>query len=205
MEVGSPVAIGENGKFTIGGDRFEYTPAGATEAVEYAVGIAGNANIVFDGRNFNSEALFSQDRTDGNKGIVAVNGSGTKLTVKATNLSWGVYKLFDEDTLNTDALEGKVSIDTSSGDTVSDLWRDAVGNKISADGNEIVVGGTTIEGSGLDIGAVNLANSVVGGDRGSALDKVLFNHILRTARASKKSPTRSTPSPRWGPWRVSRP
>lgn len=183
VEVGSPVAIGENGKFTIGGDRFEYTPAGATEAVEYAVGIAGNANIVFDGRNFNSEALFSQDRTDGNKGIVAVNGSGTKLTVKATNLSWGVYKLFDEDTLNTDALEGKVSIDTSSGDTVSDLWRDAVGNKISADGNEIVVGGTTIEGSGLDIGAVNLANSVVGGDRGSALDKVLFNHILSNGKS----------------------
>lgn len=183
VEVGSPVAIGENGKFTIGGDRFEYTPAGATEAVEYAVGIAGNADIVFDGRNFNSEALFSQDRTDGNKGIVAVNGSGTKLTVKATNLSWGVYKLFDEDTLNTDALEGKVSIDTSSGDTVSDLWRDAVGNKISADGNEIVVGGTTIEGSGLDIGAVNLANSVVGGDRGSALDKVLFNHILSNGKS----------------------
>lgn len=183
VEVGSPVAIGENGKFTIGGDRFEYTPAGATEAVEYAVGIAGNAYIVFDGRNFNSEALFSQDRTDGNKGIVAVNGSGTKLTVKATNLSWGVYKLFDEDTLNTDALEGKVSIDTSSGDTVSDLWRDAVGNKISADGNEIVVGGTTIEGSGLDIGAVNLANSVVGGDRGSALDKVLFNHILSNGKS----------------------
>lgn len=183
VEVGSPVAIGENGKFTIGGDRFEYTPAGATEAVEYAVGIAGNANIVFDGRNFNSEALFSQDRTDGNKGIVAVNGSGTKLTVKATNLSWGVYKLFDEDTLNKDALEGKVSIDTSSGDTVSDLWRDAVGNKISADGNEIVVGGTTIEGSGLDIGAVNLANSVVGGDRGSALDKVLFNHILSNGKS----------------------
>lgn len=184
VEVGSPVAIGENGKFTIGGDRFEYTPAGATEAVEYAVGIAGNADIVFDGRNFNSEALFSQDRTDGNKGIVAVNGSGTKLTVKATNLSWGVYKLFDEDTLNTDALnERNVFIDISSEDTVSGLWRDAVGGKISAGGNEIVVGDKTIEGSGLDIGAVNLANSVVGGDRGSALDKALINHILSNGQS----------------------
>lgn len=179
LEVGSPVTIGESGKLTIGGAD---TTSDGTK-VDYAISIAGTTDIVFDGRNFNSEALFSQDRTDGNKGIVAVNGSGTKLTVKATNLSWGVYKLFDEDTLNTDALEGKVSIDTSSGDTVSDLWRDAVGNKISADGNEIVVGGTTIEGSGLDIGAVNLANSVVGGDRGSALDKVLFNHILSNGKS----------------------
>lgn len=187
VEVGSPVTIGAKGQLNFGtkpatdprseGDE---TPA---ETEDHAIGFFTSANIVFDGRNFNSEALFSQDRTDGNKGIVAVNGSGTKLTVKATNLSWGVYKLFDEDTLNTDALEGKVSIDTSSGDTVSDLWRDAVGNKISADGNEIVVGGTTIEGSGLDIGAVNLANSVVGGDRGSALDKVLFNHILSNGKS----------------------
>ena len=181
LEVGSPVTIGESGKLIVGGDPFTYREEG--KEVDYAIGIAGSTDLVFDGRNFNSEALFSQDRTDGNKGIVAVNGSGTKLTVKATNLSWGVYKLFDEDTLNTDALEGKVSIDTSSGDTVSDLWRDAVGNKISADGNEIVVGGTTIEGSGLDIGAVNLANSVVGGDRGSALDKVLFNHILSNGKS----------------------
>lgn len=182
LELGSPVTIGESGKLTVGGDAIKHTTTDGTE-VDYAIGIAGSTDLVFDGRNFNSEALFSQDRTDGNKGIVAVNGSGTKLTVKATNLSWGVYKLFDEDTLNTDALEGKVSIDTLSGDTVSDLWRDAVGNKISADGNEIVVGGTTIEGSGLDIGAVNLANSVVGGDRGSALDKVLFNHILSNGKS----------------------
>lgn len=186
VEVGSPVAIGENGKFTIGGEAFTYQPADDKEAVDYAVGIAGNADIVFDGRNFNSEALFSQDRTDGNKGIVAVNGTGTKLTVKATNLSWGVYKLFDEDTLDTTSLtggeDGNVQVEISD-KTVNGLWKDAVGNKISADGNEIVVGGKTIEGSGLDIGAVNLANSVVGGDRGSALDKVLFNHILSNGKS----------------------
>lgn len=186
VEVGSPVAIGENGKFTIGGEAFTYQPADDKEAVDYAVGIAGNADIVFDGRNFNSEALFSQDRTDGNKGIVAVNGTGTKLTVKATNLSWGVYKLFDEDTLDTTSLtggeDGNVQVEISD-KTVNGLWKDAVGNKISADGNEIVVGGKTIEGSSLDIGAVNLANSVVGGDRGSALDKVLFNHILSNGKS----------------------
>ncbi len=186
VEVGSPVTIGAKGQLNFGtkpatdtrseGDE---TPA---ETEDHAIGFFTSANIVFDGKNFSSEALFSQDRTDGNKGKVTV-GEGGSINVKATNLSWGVYKLFDEDTLNTDALEGKVSIDTSSGDTVSDLWRDAVGNKISADGNEIVVGGTTIEGSGLDIGAVNLANSVVGGDRGSALDKVLFNHILSNGKS----------------------
>lgn len=181
VEVGSPVAIGENGKFTIGGDRFEYKPAGATEAVEYAVGIAGDADIVFDGRNFNSEALFSQNRTDGGKGIVAVDGNGKTLKVKATNLSWGVYKLFDEDTLDTSALKD-VTIDTK-GSSASGLWEGAKVTSGTEDKNQIVVGGTTIEGSGLDIGAVNLANSVVGGDRGSALDKALVNHILSNGQS----------------------
>lgn len=186
VEVGSPVTIGAKGQLNFGtkpatdtrseGDE---TPA---ETEDHAIGFFTSANIVFDGKNFSSEALFSQDRTDGNKGKVTV-GEGGSINVKATNLSWGVYKLFDEDTLNTDALKGKVSIDTTAEDTVNGLWQDAVGNKISADGNEIVVGGTTIEGSGLDIGAVNLANSVVGGDRGSALDKVLFNHILSNGKS----------------------
>lgn len=179
LEVGSPVAIGESGKLTIGGDTIKQTDG--TE-VDYAIGIAGTTNIVFDGRNFGSEALFSQTRSDGGKGLVVANGTDTKLNVKATNLSWGVYKLFDEDTLNTDALKGKVSIDTTAEDTVNGLWQDAVGNKISADGNEIVVGGDTIEGSGLeDIGAVNLMNSVFGGDRGSALDKRFVDAVLSNA------------------------
>lgn len=185
VEVGSPVTIGAKGQLNFGtkpatdtrSERDE-TPA---ETEDHAIGFFTSANIVFDGKNFNSEALFSQDRTDGKKGIVKVDGGS--LTVKATNLSWGVYKLFDEDTLNTDALKGKVSIDTTAEDTVNGLWQDAVGNKISADGNEIVVGGKTIEGSGLDIGAVNLANSVVAGDRGSALDKALFNHILSNGKS----------------------
>lgn len=207
VEVGSPVTIGAKGQLNFGtkpatdtrSERDE-TPA---ETEDHAIGFFTSANIVFDGKNFNSEALFSQDRTDGKKGIVKVDGGS--LTVKATNLSWGVYKLFDEDTLNTDALKGKVSIDTTAEDTVNGLWQDAVGNKISADGNEIVVGGKTIEGSGLDIGAVNLANSVVAGDRGSALARLSSTTSSRTARASKRSPIRSTPSPRWVPWRVSRP
>ena len=186
VEVGSPVTIGATGQLNFGvkpeAGTFDEGDETTAETEDHAIGFFTDTNIVFDGKNFSSEALFSQDRTDGNKGKVTV-GEGGSINVKATNLSWGVYKLFDEDTLNTDALEGKVSIDTSSGDTVSDLWRDAVGNKISADGNEIVVGGTTIEGSGLDIGAVNLANSVVGGDRGSALDKVLFNHILSNGKS----------------------
>lgn len=185
VEVGSPVTIGAKGQLNFGKpktttfDDGEETPA---DAEEHAIGFFTETAIVFDGKNFNSDALFSQDRTDGKKGIVKVDGG--KLTVKATNLSWGVYKLFDEDTLNTDALnEGNVFIDISSEDTVSGLWRDAVGDKISAGGNEIVVGGKTIEGSGLDIGAVNLANSVVGGDRGSALDKALINHILSSGQS----------------------
>lgn len=180
LEVGSPVTIGESGKLIVGGDPFTYREEG--KEVDYAIGIAGSTDLVFDGRNFGSEALFSQTRSDGGKGLVVANGTDTKLNVKATNLSWGVYKLFDEDTLNTDALKGKVSIDTTAEDTVNGLWQDAVGNKISADGNEIVVGNKTIEGSGLeDIGAVNLMNSVFGGDRGSALDKRLVDAVLSNA------------------------
>lgn len=181
LELGSPVTIGESGKLTIGGAD---TTSDGTK-VDYAISIAGTTDIVFDGRNFSSEALFSQDRTDGNKGKVTV-GEGGSINVKATNLSWGVYKLFDEETLDTTGLtggeEGNIKVEVSD-ETVNGLWKDAVGDKISAAGNEIVVGGKTIEGSGLDIGAVNLANSVVGGDRGSALDKVLFNHILSNGKS----------------------
>lgn len=183
VEVGSPVTIGAKGQLNFGtkpatdtrseGDE---TPA---ETEDHAIGFFTDTNIVFDGKNFNSEALFSQDRTDGKKGIVKVDGGS--LTVKATNLSWGVYKLFDEDTLDTSALKD-VTIDTK-GSSASGLWEGATVTSDTEDKNQIVVGGTTIEGSGLDIGAVNLANSVVAGDRGSALDKALFNHILSNGKS----------------------
>lgn len=189
VEVGAPVTIGMNGQLNFGEKTTTGTRSQGDETTsdteDHAIGFFTSTDIVFDGKNFNSEALFSQDRTDENKGKVIVGDSGS-LTVKATNLSWGVYKIFDEDTLDTTGLtggeEGNVKVVVSD-DTVNGLWKDAVGDKISADGNEIVVGGKTIEGSGLDIGAVNLANSVVAGDRGSALDKALFNHILSNGKS----------------------
>lgn len=179
LELGSPVTIGESGKLTIGGAD---TTSDGTK-VDYAISIAGTTDIVFDGRNFGSEALFSQTRSDGGKGLVVANGTDTKLNVKAVNLSWGVYNLFDEETLDTSTLN-KDDINTD-GSSASDLWKDAVekGNKITVnDDNQIVVGGETIEGSGLeDIGAVNLMNSVFGGDRGSALDKRFVDAVLSNA------------------------
>ena len=181
MELGSPVTIGESGKLIVGGDPFTYREEG--KEVDYAIGIAGTTDVVFDGRNFGSEALFSQTRSDGGKGLVVANGTGTKLNVKGVNLSWGVYKLFDEDTLDTSALDG-VTIDAG-GSSASDLWKAAFENGAEItvnDDNQIVVGGDTIEGSGLeDIGAVNLMNSVFGGDRGSALDKRLVDAVLSNA------------------------
>lgn len=180
LEVGSPVAIGGSGKLTIGGDTIKQTDG--TE-VDYAIGIAGTTDVVFDGRNFGSEALFSQTRSDGGKGLVVANGTGTKLNVKGVNLSWGVYKLFDEDTLDTSALDG-VTIDAG-GSSASDLWKAAFENGAEItvnDDNQIVVGGDTIEGSGLEgIGAVNLMNSVFGGDRGSASDKRFVDDVLSNA------------------------
>lgn len=181
LELGSPVAIGENGKLTVGGATLTNTTDG-TE-VDYAIGIAGTTDVVFDGRNFGSEALFSQTRSDGGKGLVVANGTDTTLNVKAINLSWGVYKLFDEDTLDTSALKD-ITICTK-GSSASDLWKAAFENGAEItvnDDNQIVVGGDTIEGSGLeDIGAVNLMNSVFGGDRGSALDKRFVDAVLSNA------------------------
>lgn len=181
VELGSPVTIGANGQLNVGakpetnafadGDE---TPA---ETGDHAIGFFTDTNIVFDGKNFNSEALFSQDRADGEKGLVSVGDKGS-INIQGQNLSWGVYKIFDSDTLDTTSLE-KVTI-TADGSSASGLWE---GADVNVDGNEIVVGGKTIENSGLDIGAVNLANSVVGGDRGSALDKVLFNHILSNGKS----------------------
>ena len=180
LEVGSPVTIGGSGKLTVGGDVFEHKTTEGKK-VDYVIGIAGTADIVFDGRNFGSEALFSQTRSDGGKGLVVVKeGESATLNVKAINLSWGVYKLFDEDTLDTSVLD-KVTIDA--GDSyASDLWAGASVNADVENPNQIVVGGKTIEGSGLeDIGAVNLMNSVFGGDRGSALDKRFVDDVLSNA------------------------
>lgn len=177
LELGSPVTIGESGKLTIGGAD---TTSDGTK-VDYAISIAGTTDLVFDGRNFGSEALFSQTRSDGGKGLVVVKeGESATLNVKASNLSWGVYKLFDEDTLDTSALD-KVTIDTRES-SASDLWKGATVKPDEKNQNQIVVGNKTIEGSGLeDIGAVNLMNSVFGGDRGSALDKRLVDAVLSNA------------------------
>ena len=182
VEVGSPVTIGANGQLNFGDKPQTGTLAQGDETTsdteEHAIGFFTKTDIVFDGKNFNSEALFSQDRTDGKKGIVKVDGGS--LTVKATNLSWGVYKLFDEDTLDTSALKD-ITICTK-GSSASDLWEGATVKPDEGNQNQIVVGNKTIEGSGLeDIGAVNLMNSVFGGDRGSALDKRLVDAVLSNA------------------------
>ena len=175
VEVGSPVKIGADGQLNFG-EKSEVGTQAENEG--HAIGIFAKTNLVFDGKNFNSAALFSQDRTDGGQGVVKFEGGS--LNVKAPNLSWGVYKLFDEDTLKTDG-DVQVTIDEAS--SANDLWNGASVTVDDENKNQIVVGGKTIEGSGLNIGAVNLANSVVAGDRGSALDKALFNHILSNGKS----------------------
>lgn len=182
VEVGSPVTIGATGQLNFGAKpeagTFAEGDETTAETEDHAIGFFTDTNIVFDGKNFNSEALFSQDRTDGKKGIVKVEGG--RLTVKASNLSWGVYKLFDEDTLDTSALDDVTIVTDKS--SASDLWEGATVKPDEGNQNQIVVGNKTIEGSGLeDIGAVNLMNSVFGGDRGSALDKRLVDAVLSNA------------------------
>lgn len=179
VEVGSSVTLGANGKLTFGNDN-------SRADGDYAIAFHETTDIVFDGKNFSTEALFSQDRTDGNKGKVTVGEDGN-INVKATNLSWGVYKLFDEDTLQTDDLTGNVTVESSE-ETVNDIWKNAVKNSEKGvhvdekDGNMIVVGGKTVEGSGLeDAGLDNLLNSVFGGERGGAADKLFVGHVLSNA------------------------
>ena len=179
VEVGSSVTLGANGKLTFGNDN-------SRADGDYAIAFHETTDIVFDGKNFSSEALFSQDRTDGNKGKVTVGEDGN-INVKATNLSWGVYKLFDEDTLQTDDLTGNVTVESSE-ETVNDIWKNAVKNSEKGvhvdekDGNMIVVGGKTVEGSGLEYaGLDNLLNSVFGGERGGAADKLFVGHVLSNA------------------------
>lgn len=127
------------------------------------------------GQLFATEAQKSEDGSKTYNGTVTVS-NGAKVTIKATNLTWGAYNLFE----NFDIASGSESKFEVKDSTASEIWKNQVGTDgIKWQDGKLVVGGTTISGSGLEnVIAPNLVNTVVGGDRSSSPDLQVVNLLL---------------------------
>ncbi len=180
VEVGGPVVLGEKAVVTFGtagtsGNSGTSTTADAADKTGAKLTFAGDTTLKFDASRFNQSALFT---AEGAKG--AIDGDG-EITLDGANLTWGAYKLFDnfdQSGLTQEQLkEGVLS--------ASDAWKDQVGDNFTIEKNDdgewiIVAGGTSVEGSGLNVGAKNLVSKLFSGDRASGADLQLVNSILST-------------------------
>ena len=174
VEINQPLTLGENAKINIGANA-----KGTSDKEGAQVTFDGQSTLKFDAKDFKQSALFTAKDKRGT--LTATNAN---VAIEAKNLSWGVYKLFDNfDTVGvTDqtftAEEGKL--------TAGDAWKDQVAGskngitvKTDKDGQVmIVVGSDSIEGSGIDVNAKNLVSTVFKGDRASSEDLMLVNEIL---------------------------
>lgn len=181
LEVGAPVVFGEDAKVTFGGAATSTTADtdANTPEVKYGakLNFAGNTTLKFDAANFNRTALFTAEGT--NKGQITA-GDGTKIKLDGANLTWGAYKLFEN--FEHAGLKDKLE----KGDlTAAEAWKNQVGNnfeiKQNSDGDwMIVAGGTSVEGSGLNVSAKNLVSKIFAGERSTGPDTQLINQILST-------------------------
>lgn len=184
LEVGAPVVFGEDAKVTFGGVATTKTADTNPDAQAPKYGaqltFAGDTTLKFDAANFNRTALFT---AEGLKGKITNNG---KVTLDGDNLTWGAYKLFEN-------FEQKDAFTTAAGKenllvgnlTAADAWKNQVGNnfeiKQNSDGDwMIVAGGTSVEGSGLNVSAKNLVSKIFAGERSTGPDTQLINQILST-------------------------
>ena len=184
LEVGAPVVFGEDAKVTFGGVATTKTADTNPDAQAPKYGaqltFAGDTTLKFDAANFNRTALFT---AEGLKGKITNNG---KVTLDGDNLTWGAYKLFEN-------FEQKYAFTTAEGKenllvgnlTAADAWKNQVGNnfeiKQNSDGDwMIVAGGTSVEGSGLNVSAKNLVSKIFAGERSTGPDTQLINQILST-------------------------
>lgn len=181
LEVGAPVVFGEDAKVTFG-TATKKTADTPSEPEKFGAELtfAGDTTLKFDAANFNRTALFT---AEGLKGKLTNNG---KVTLDGENLTWGAYKLFEnfeqKDAFTTEKgkenlLVGKL--------TAADAWKNQVGNnfeiKQNSDGDwMIVAGGTSVEGSGLNVSAKNLVSKIFAGERSTSPDTQLINQILST-------------------------
>lgn len=181
LEVGAPVVFGEDAKVTFGGAATSTTADtdANTPEVKYGakLNFAGNTTLKFDAANFNRAALFTAEGT--NKGQITA-GDGTKIKLDGANLTWGAYKLFEN--FEHAGLKDKLE----KGDlTAAEAWKNQVGNnfeiKQHSEGDwMIVAGGTSVEGSGLNVSAKNLVSQIFAGERFTGPDTQLINQILST-------------------------
>lgn len=181
LEVGAPVVFGEDAKVTFG-TATKKTADTPSEPEKFGAELtfAGDTTLKFDAANFNRTALFT---AEGLKGKLTNNG---KVTLDGENLTWGAYKLFEnfeqKDAFTTEKgkenlLVGKL--------TAADAWKNQVGDNFTIEKNSegewmIVAGGTSVEGSGLNVSAKNLVSKIFAGERSTGPDTQLINQILST-------------------------
>lgn len=179
LEVGAPVVFGEDAKVTFGGAATN-TPDSTsdTEKIGAELTFAGDTTLKFDAANFNRNALFTAEGTKGK-----IDGTG-KIDLEGSNLTWGAYKLFEnfDQSELTGLTEGKI---TDGKLTAADAWKNQVGDHFEIKQNPegdwmIVAGGTSVEGSGLNVSAKNLVSKIFAGERSTGPDTQLINQILST-------------------------
>ena len=177
LEVGAPVVFGEDAKVTFGGPATNTTAGTDSDKVGAELTFAGATTLKFDAANFNRNALFTAEGTKGK-----IDATGT-INLEGSNLTWGAYKLFENFDQSGIAKEELTFTDGKL--TAADAWKNQVGNnfeiKQNSDGDwMIVAGGTSVEGSGLNVSAKNLVSKIFAGERSTGPDTQLINQILST-------------------------
>ena len=178
LEVGAPVVFGEDAKVTFG-TATKKTADTPSEPEKFGAELtfAGATTLKFDAANFNRNALFT---ADGLKGQITA-GQDVEVTLDGANLTWGAYKLFENfeqgDALKDKLVKGEL--------TAADAWKNQVGDHFEIKQNPegdwmIVAGGTSVEGSGLNVSAKNLVSKIFAGERSTGADTQLINQILST-------------------------
>lgn len=177
LEVGAPVVFGEDAKVTFGGPATNTTAGTDADKVGAELTFAVATTLKFDAANFNRNALFTAEGTKGK-----IDATGT-INLEGSNLTWGAYKLFENFDQSGIAKEELTFTDGKL--TAADAWKNQVGNnfeiKQNSDGDwMIVAGGTSVEGSGLNVSAKNLVSKIFAGERSTGPDTQLINQILST-------------------------
>ena len=177
LEVGAPVVFGEDAKVTFGGAATSTTAGTDADNVGAELTFAGATTLKFDAANFNRNALFTAEGTKGK-----IDATGT-INLEGSNLTWGAYKLFENFDQSGIAKEKLTFTDGKL--TAADAWKNQVGDHFEIKQNPegdwmIVAGGTSVEGSGLNVSAKNLVSKIFAGERSTGADTQLINQILST-------------------------
>lgn len=177
LEVGAPVVFGEDAKVTFGGAATSTTAGTDADNVGAELTFAGATTLKFDAANFNRNALFTAEGTKGK-----IDATGT-INLEGSNLTWGAYKLFENFDQSGIAKEELTFTDGKL--TAADAWKNQVGDHFEIKQNSegdwmIVAGGTSVEGSGLNVSAKNLVSKIFAGERSTGADTQLINQILST-------------------------